>query len=526
MIDPGSFTRTPAATLPAATRAAEPEPAHASNELMVDAKHSSTGRPLLVGGPQIGYFYPGLTYEIDMNAPRLHWRGATSAPFPGYMLIGRGRGFAVTLTSAGGDIIDQYAETLCGGSDTKYVYKGTCRDMGIFDAGVLKGTGGEADQQVMFRTTVHGPVVGYATVGGEKVAISSKRSSRGRDAIDLLLYRDMSTGRVHSPATFFKAAAKSPQTFNSFYIDGRHIAEFTSGRLPIRPADVDPGLLTNGNGNYEWKGYIKANAHPHQSDPKNGFIVNWNNNIAHGFGSADDDFMRAGAVSRVDLLNKNLTRLARNGKHTLATVTSAMNAGATQDVRAIDTVPLLARLLQGSTAPSPRAQQMLDLLVTWNAAGGSRLDRDLDGKIDDPGAAIMDAAWTGIANAFMQPVLGPQLDELATLASRFSAPPGGQSSGWYQYFDKDIRSLLGDAVKGPFSTRYCGSGDKTRCQGDVWSAINAAGTELATAQGADPTAWRADATAERIKFVPGLLPLTIRYTNRPTGIQQVISFRK
>ena len=23
----------------------------------------------MVGGPQIGYFYPGLTYEIDMHAP-------------------------------------------------------------------------------------------------------------------------------------------------------------------------------------------------------------------------------------------------------------------------------------------------------------------------------------------------------------------------------------------------------------------------------------------------------------------------
>jgi hypothetical protein len=32
------------------------------------------------------------------------------------------------------------------------------------------------------------------------------------------------------------------------------------------------------------------------------------------------------------------------------------------------------------------------------------------------------------------------------------------------------------------------------------------------------------ANPERIKFVPGLLPLTIRYTNRPTGIQQVLSF--
>ena len=73
----------------------------------------------MVGGPQIGYFYPGLTYEIDMHAPGLDWRGATSAPFPGYMLIGRGADFATTLTSSSGDIIDQYAETLCGGSDTE-----------------------------------------------------------------------------------------------------------------------------------------------------------------------------------------------------------------------------------------------------------------------------------------------------------------------------------------------------------------------------------------------------------------------
>jgi hypothetical protein len=61
----------------------------------------------------------------------------------------------------------------------------------------------------------------------------------------------------------------------------------------------------------------------------------------------------------------------------------------------------------------------------------------------------------------------------------------------------------------------------------IWEALAAAGEELAAEQGtADPSAWRADATAERIEFVPGLLPTTMRYTNRPTGIQQVISFNK
>jgi hypothetical protein len=58
----------------------------------------------------------------------------------------------------------------------------------------------------------------------------------------------------------------------------------------------------------------------------------------------------------------------------------------------------------------------------------------------------------------------------------------------------------------------------------LWGAIDQAGNELAAAQGGNPANWRSSATAERIKFVPGLLPFTLRYTNRPSGIQQVLSF--
>ncbi len=49
-------------------------------------------------------------------------------------------------------------------------------------------------------------------------------------------------------------------------------------------------------------------------------------------------------------------------------------------------------------------------------------------------------------------------------------------------------------------------------------------TSSPSTQGPDPTAWRADAKAERITFTPGLLSYTMRYTNRPSGFQQLISF--
>jgi acyl-homoserine lactone acylase PvdQ len=523
VLDSGSFEPV-AAVAPSALDGArgaarELQDAQASNTLMIDAARSATGRPLMVGGPQIGYFYPGFTWEIDMHAPGLHWRGATSAPFPGYMLIGRGQDFANTLTSAGGDIIDQYAETLCDGSDTKYLYRGECRSMGTFNAGTLNG------RPVSFRTTVHGPVIGYATVDGRKVAISRKRSSYGKDVLDQLFYRRMSTSQVDDPESFFDAAALTPQTFNSFYVDNQHIAMYTSGLLPLRGPHVDPGLPTVGTGKYEWRGFLADHKHPQGVDPADGTITNWNNGPAPGFGAADDDWGRNGSAHRVDLLDYNLQRLQRNGKWTLASVVAAMNAAATQDLRAIDTVPLLQRLLQGAPAPNQQAAQMLSQLVAWRNSGGSRLDRDLDGEIDHPGAAIIDAAWPKIANALMAPRLGPQLEELASLFSRFDQPPGGQYSGWHQYFDRDIRRLLGLPLSDPFSNRYCGAGDLNRCRQSMWAALAEAGTELTAAQGtSNPAAWRADATRERIRFVPGILPTTMRYTNRPSGIQQVISF--
>ena len=46
--------------------------------------------------------------------------------------------------------------------------------------------------------------------------------------------------------------------FNWVYADNRDIAQFTSGRLPVRPPTVDPGLPTKGTGEYEWQGFASA----------------------------------------------------------------------------------------------------------------------------------------------------------------------------------------------------------------------------------------------------------------------------
>ena len=198
-----------------------------------------------------------------------------------------------------------------------------------------------------------------------------------------------------------------------------------------------------------------------------------------------------------------------------------MNAAATQDLR-WTLIPLLADVMSHGTAPSARDSQLLSLLGEWD---GSRLDANGDGKIDEPGAAIMDAWWPKLAVAVLQPVLGPLTDELAQLAPISNDANSGGSSygaGWYSYVSKDLRSLLGQPVNGGYATKFCGAGSLTACAASLWQSLDAAGNVLAAAQGADPSAWRADATAERIRF-SGFLGDTMRWTNRPT-FQQVITF--
>jgi acyl-homoserine lactone acylase PvdQ len=518
-IDNGSFQAVKSGGAQVAT-AASPQPPHASNFLIVGAKQSTTGHPLFVGGPQIGYFYPGLTFELDLHGGGFDARGAASA-FGPYVFIGRGANYAYTLTSAGSDVIDQYAETLCGGDDVHYVYGGRCIAMGSVDAGTLKGT---PDHEVVFNTTVHGPVIGYATTGGRRVAISFKRSSADRDAAWQMLFAGMSTGQGSTASAFRRLAALSPFTFNVGYANDREIATFSAGLLPKRAAGVDPGLPTNGNGRYEWRGYEPPSHNPQSVNPGSGQLVNWNNKPALGFAAADNQY-GYGSTYRVQLLEQGLAQHKRRGKISLAGVTGAMNQAATQDLRDVLIFPVVKAVLDGGAAPNARDAQMVRLLDMWRSNGGSRLDRNLDGLIDDPGAPIIDEVYSRWATKLFEPVLGAaQTDQLASLIRRDSTPGCGFTCGFNSYIDKDLRAALGRPETGRYSMRYCGAGDLARCRADLWAAVDDAGNALQAQQGPDPAGWRASATAERIKFAPGLLPTTIRYTNRPSGIQQVITF--
>jgi acyl-homoserine lactone acylase PvdQ len=298
------------------------------------------------------------------------------------------------------------------------------------------------------------------------------------------------------------------------YLDSKNIAFFSTGLLPVLAPGTDPSLPTLGTGLYDWKGFLSLGQHPHEVAPAGDLLLNWNNKPAPEWGASSDNYSY-GPVQHVQMYNGFTTGTNEAGD------VSIMNRAALQDLRAVKVWPVIEQVLASSPAPSKLAQEAVGLVSTWVEHGASRLGQH---RPKDPGAAVLDAAWTPIAEAVLAPVLGEMTSEFKSMVSPDDAPSGSGSaydSGWYGYVYKDLRSQLGQPVAQPFSCQYCGGGSLEACRSSLWAAIQSATEKLAAAQGPEPAAWRA--AAVRIEFPPGLLPYTMRWTNRPT-FQQVVEF--
>jgi len=517
VIDPGSVSSSAAKAIQA-TRASRRK---ASNFLAVGASRTKNGHPIAVMGPQLGYFYPEIVMEADLHGPGINAEGIV-APISPYVFIGRGSDFAWSLTSAGSENTQQFLLKLCNpehGPVTReseyYEHDGECIAMTTFDAGRLGAGNGEPAHEVYFKESLYGPVSGTVTVGGQPYAIANARTTRGREPAGELAFSELDSDQVHSPEQFFEAANKLETTFNMAYIDNEKIAYFSTGRLPILAPGTDPSLPTLGNGEYDWRGFLSLAQHPHEVQPASGLFLNWNTKPAPEWGAASDNYS-FGAVQWVQLY----TGFQKRGMKEANDV-SIMNRAATQDLRAVKVWPVIEQVLAGGPAPSKLAEEAANLVTAWVGEGASLYGQNRPQK---PGAAVMDAVWTPIAEAVLGPVLGELMPEFESLSSTDNAPNSTGSSfdgGWYGYVSKDLRSELGQPVEGPFSREYCGNGSLEACRASLWAVIQKAAEALQASQGSNLGAWRAPEV--RIDFPPGFLGYTMSWTNRST-YQQVIEF--
>jgi acyl-homoserine lactone acylase PvdQ len=473
-------------------------PKHMSNAIVVAGKNTKTHHPIAVFGPQVSYFSPQILSEEEINTPGYHAEGA-SFPGTGVVELGRGVDYAWSATSSGTDIIDQRLEKVCapnGGKPTAhghfYEFKGHCLAMTheVFKETAVSKPGGQGAPATITHTiylTRHGVVQGWTKAKhGQPVAVVNQRSTFNHDVDSVVGFlRWGEPALTHSVASWEKGAARIGYTFNWFYADSRHIAYYDSGRDPVRAKGVNPNLPTWGTGKAEWRGLLSAHRHVHQTDPKHGFFVSWNNKPAPGFSAADDQF-GYGPTYRSQLLASQLRHQLRVHHHKLtrAEVVRAMETGASQDLDGRTVAPELVAFEKGQHH-AKGVRQMLATLSRWAHNGAHRKKPKASAAQYRAHAAvaIMDELEPRLIKAVYNRLLhkgGVSSSGYSILPLKFVDAPSSShhgssyDGGWEGYLQKTIQQLRGrhpaDRFTSVITSRWCTSGPAS-CRAAINKAL-------------------------------------------------------
>lgn len=529
-----------------------------SNALLVSGKHTASGNPVAVFGPQTGYFAPQLLMLQEIQGPGISARGASFAGVGMYVQLGRGQDYAWSATSAGQDITDTYAVELCttdGSPATKesthYRYHGACLPMeklertNSWKPTIADPTAAGSYRMQVFRTK-YGTVTHRATVGGTPVAYTALRTTYRHEADSIIGFQMLNDpSYVKDAATFQRAAQHIGYAFNWFYADSRDTAYYNSGLNPVRNPDVDPSLPIAADPAYEWRGhdpqtnttdYTPPAQHPQSVNQD--YYISWNNKQAEDYDSAG---FGNGPVHRGNLLDDRVRALTEGGKVTRASLTRAMAEAAVTDLRGEDLLPELLRVLESEPLTDPALKNAVQRLEAWHKDGSQRRETAAGSHTYTHPEAVrlMDAWWPLLVKAVFEPGLGGDLyDALRANLAIDEAPSAGHGPtgahagsafqyGWWSYLDKDLRAVLGDPVAGPLAAPYCGKGDLSACRDTLLDTLRqAAGASAEQVYPGDDSCkagdqWCADAIIHRA--VGGLTHATISWQNRPT-YQQVVEF--
>jgi acyl-homoserine lactone acylase PvdQ len=506
-----------------------------SNYLAVDGTLSSTGSPMLIGGPQAAYFDPQILSENEIHGDRLHARGATFPAF-GLVIVGRTGEQAWSPTAGGSDMIDMYVEELCdpdGGTPTEqsrhYLFEGECVEMDrrvvrtVTDDAPLDLPGRDLLPDIIVERTVHGPVVGRGTVGDRPVAVSRKRSTYLKELDPGVSILKLNRGELDTPQRFIDAFEESHNlSTNWVWIDRDDLAYVHGGLYPVRPETVHPDFPVWGTGEWEWARNPDGSdrfldTHPHDINPSRHYAISWNNRPAPGWGAADAQWGFSSRY-RSDLLEDQL-RGAEPGSITPVKIVQIMESAGLSDLRGTRVLPQALRVLAAAEPPSAEAAAARDRLAEWVAAGALRRDGDSDGTYDDADAAgLMDAWWTPMIQAMYNPALTAVMPRSGVGFHNAPGPTGSAfQGGFYGQVWTDLSMVLGDELRSPTSQVYCGS-DEVGVDGTLAACAERLWASLAGVADAGP----ADAQAERIRFLP-TAALSMHWVNRPTT-QHIATF--
>lgn len=377
-----------------------------SNAFIVDGELTETGKPMLFGGPQVGYFKPPIFYEVGLHGPERDVVGVGTVGTPG-LVIGRTTEYAWSITSGYEDQVDTVTVELHPEDRHRYRWQPDgewqemdCRTV-VHRASPVGATtnSGRPDTEVVVQEIcrIHEQDAEFTVIAwneSERLAWAQRTTTRGEELVGSsrlakVPRRDDFEGVTDQLGEF-------PFSFNVHYVDADTIGFIHTGKIPDREPGVDFRLPVPSH-RHGWTEtrYTKDLAGEDEpiavTNPEQGYVANWNNAPVEGWRTGDTEQLW-GSVHRVVTLEDAVQdRLdATGGDLSFADVQTILRESATHDPFARETAPHMIAAAERSD--DPRLSAMADALRSWRSRGYPWRDANGDDRYDSGGMAVWEAA--------------------------------------------------------------------------------------------------------------------------------------
>lgn len=264
-VGPVTFDRSGAATAPA----------DGSNNWVIGAERSATGRPIVANDPHRAITLPSLRYVVHLESPGLSAIGGGEPALPG-ISIGHNGHVAFGLTIWMVDQEDLYVYELNPDDTSQYRYDGQWLD---FDTVVERvGVRDAADETVTLQFAKHGPVIFHDEHRGVAVAVRAAWLESGMAPyLGSLRYL-----RAASANEFVEAVRDwGAPPVNHVYADVAGEFGWQPAAKVPRRRGWDGSFPVPGDGRFEWDGYVAADELPAVRNPGDGWFTSSNeSNVA------------------------------------------------------------------------------------------------------------------------------------------------------------------------------------------------------------------------------------------------------
>jgi penicillin amidase len=254
-------------------------PNYASNNWVVDGKHSASGKPLLANDPHLGFTAPGFWYLARLKTPQHEITGATVAGVP-LVVIGHNERIAWGFTTTTADVEDIFVEKLDPADSGRYLTPQGSQPFNTRRETIFVRAAEPVE--IVIRETRHGPVLSDvlpsgATEPGFVLALAATFTTPDDRSAEAL----WEVNRAADWRSFRAALEKfvGPMQ-NMVYadVDGT-IGFIAPGLVPIRRSGDGWLPVPGWTGECDWIGFIPFAALPSAINPLSGHFISANNKI-------------------------------------------------------------------------------------------------------------------------------------------------------------------------------------------------------------------------------------------------------